>query len=534
MSSMRHRAKHILRPLVPDSVMARYRRHQHSKGIRSNVDLYVRDRRLARAFLSFTPDTYRVVSDLPVEGTREGVDRMWFGPVDDRLIPYLGHHGSEAVVAATVGRPRMRSMRIVEPDLAVSSVVTTGSVLDAVGGDPSMEPDTVARLLTTGGARVGVLPTVRDGFHAVHGRISGDVVVVLAAVPLHDIGGGSRAAQITFELLRRGYRVVYVDAFPSSEAVDLGLRYPHPNLWQTRLPDLGIADVIDRTDPGVVIVEAPMGDFVEPVAGLAAAGWRIVYDVIDDWSDEALGGMWYARVFEESIVDLADGYTASAPDLVERVTAFGHDAVLVPNAVNADVFTSPDDGRPADLPAGPVLGYHGSLYGNWFDWDTLRRVAVGYPDHAVVVIGDARTVPTDLPRNVRFLGLKPQGALPAYLRRFEVGLVPFTVTDVTHAVSPLKVYEYLACGVPVAAPPLRSLEGLDGVFVDTDLVAAIGRARSAYRPDPAHAIAEHSWGARVAAMLGTVGVGLRGRDGSALNVVTRPPVRYPLSERWIR
>jgi glycosyltransferase involved in cell wall biosynthesis len=65
-----------------------------------------------------------------------------------------------------------------------------------------------------------------------------------------------------------------------------------------------------------------------------------------------------------------------------------------------------------------------------------------------------------MPPNVHFLGLKPQIDLPAYVQRFDVGLIPFKVTDTTHAVSPLKAYEYLASGVPVAAPPLRSLEGL--------------------------------------------------------------------------
>jgi hypothetical protein len=29
--------------------------------------------------------------------------------------------------------------------------------------------------------------------------------------------------------------------------------------------------------------------------------------------------------------------------------------------------------RPADLPeAETIIGYHGSLYGDWFDWEALR------------------------------------------------------------------------------------------------------------------------------------------------------------------
>lgn len=529
-----HRLKTMLRPLVPDAVMARYRRRRHSRGIRTNVDLYVTDARTARAFRSFTPDTYRVVSVAPsaADAPRDGL--RWFGDEDPALPDYLGHHGAEAVARARTGRPSMRSMRIVEPELEVRTVVTDRTTADEAGVPERADPGTAYRLLTTAGVPVGVVPEVDRGFRPATTRVPGDAVVVMAAVPLHDIGGGSRAAQITFELLRRGYRVVYVDAYPSSEAVDLGLRYPHPSLWQVRLPDLDAEFVAASFDPGLVIIEAPIGDFIDPIATLKDRGWQAVYDVIDDWSDEALGGMWYAPVFEQAIVDLADGYTGSAPDLVERIEAFGHAAVLVPNAVNVEVFGSPDSARPSDLPDGPVLGYHGSLYGNWFDWAGLESVAEAYPDHTIAVIGDARTVPTGLPGNVRFLGLKAQRDLPAYLRRFEVGLVPFTVTPVTHAVSPLKVYEYLASGVPVAAPPLRALEGIDGVSTDEDLVAAVAAARSGPRPDPRRALDEHAWGARLDDLFGAVGAPLRPPDGSSVRVVTRPPRRYPRRDRWIR
>jgi hypothetical protein len=99
----------------------------------------------------------------------------------------------------------------------------------------------------------------------------------------------------------------------------------------------------------------------------------VLYDVIDDWTDEALGGMWYAPVFEQRIVDLADGFSASAPDLRARIAGFGHDAVLAPNAVNVTLFGKAFDGaRPMDLPDGPLIGYHGSLYGDWFDWGALE------------------------------------------------------------------------------------------------------------------------------------------------------------------
>jgi glycosyltransferase involved in cell wall biosynthesis len=151
-----------------------------------------------------------------------------------------------------------------------------------------------------------------------------------------------------------------------------------------------------------------------------------------------------------------------------------------------------------------LIGYHGSLYGDWFDWEGLRAVADAFPKAAVVVIGDDKVARPEMPANVHFLGLKPQSELPAYLQRLDVGILPFKLNDTTHAVSPLKVYEYLASGVPVAAPPLRSLEGLDGV-VTGSLISSVERALDGDRPDPARMGAEHSWVARVEELLTLTG-----------------------------
>ena len=96
---------------------------------------------------------------------------------------------------------------------------------------------------------------------------------------------------------------------------------------------------------------------------------------------------------------------------------------------------------PDDLPSGdgPVFEYHGSLYGNWFDWDGLADVAAAFEGARIIVIGDPPDGRPALPENVHLLGLKPQHEIAAYLACSDVGLLPFVVSATTHAVSPLKV-----------------------------------------------------------------------------------------------
>ena len=203
----------------------------------------------------------------------------------------------------------------------------------------------------------------------------------------------------------------------------------------------------------------------------------------------------------------------------------------MPNGVNVSLFGGDLPPRPKDLPeAEVVIGYHGSLYGDWFDWESLRRVAEANPEAAIVLIGDDKTTRPVMPSNVQLLGLKAQGELPAYVQRFDVGVIPFRMNETTHAVSPLKAYEYLASGVPIAAPPLRALEGLDGVHTDTDLVVAVAAALVSDRPDRARALKEHSWEDRVVRITGSEAVVV---EYSPVSVVTRPAIHYAKTERLV-
>jgi len=540
--------KRALLPHMPDSAMAQYRLRRElfraRFGLRQataptevNIEVLA-DRGHARRWLLATGDTCRTI-DPSVLGLapRELVVIPEDADVDDAA-RILGRPGIDAAVAGRVQAPSWSDRStglLIEP----TAIVTKQRIVDDVGGVPDGDdplPGLLARI-TDAGHRIGLVPTIVDVVDPErHDPISGDAVVILAAVPLHDVGGGSRGAQIALELVRRGYHVTYVNRYPTYEDVDLGLRFIHPRLEQVGF-DRFDAEVLAQRyvdSGGLVVVEIPDPGYEASLSSLRAAGWEVAFDIIDDWSDPALGGEWYDEAFEMGLITDSDAVVGSAPDLVERATRLGRtDAVLVPNAVNESVFGG-DVGRPPpDLPDGPLIGYHGSLYGDWFDWDGLRAVARANSDATVVLIGEARGVPKDVPDNVVFLGLKAQGDLPAYLSRLDVGLVPFKVTPTTHAVSPLKVFEYLACGVPVAAPPLRAIEGVDGVVLDNDLVAAVAVARSGPRPDPEAALRNHSWGARLKDLFGAAGESLAEVTGPAVQVARRPVVHYRWRDRRV-
>jgi glycosyltransferase involved in cell wall biosynthesis len=67
--------------------------------------------------------------------------------------------------------------------------------------------------------------------------------------------------------------------------------------------------------------------------------------------------------------------------------------------------------------------------------------------------------------NIYWLGVKQYDELPSYLHYFDVATIPFLVNDITHATSPLKLFEYMAGGKPIVITPMRESMQYDGVLV---------------------------------------------------------------------
>ena len=113
------------------------------------------------------------------------------------------------------------------------------------------------------------------------------------------------------------------------------------------------------------------------------------------------------------------------------------------------------------------------------------------------------------------IGVRSFDQIPCYLHNADVGLIPFDVEghpELVHAIHPLKLYEYLACGLPVVATRWHELEALgspallfDGV---TDFTTRVRQALSG-QPDAdiGRAFARRAdWSARVDTLLAALGM----------------------------
>ena len=191
---------------------------------------------------------------------------------------------------------------------------------------------------------------------------------------------------------------------------------------------------------------------------------RVVYYCVDDHASFSGYNAEQVRGDEEDLCRRADLVVTTAAALQEAKKPLNPNTILVSHGVDHEHFSRAlSDNRPvpddiARIPH-PRLGFFG-LIRDWVDLDLLHEVARLRPDWHIVMLGDStidltpyRTIP-----GMHFLGRKPYADLPEYCRQFDVGLIPFKINELTRAVNPIKLREYLAAGLPVVSTPLPEVK----------------------------------------------------------------------------
>ncbi|MFO7628067.1 MAG: glycosyltransferase [Prochlorococcaceae cyanobacterium] len=201
------------------------------------------------------------------------------------------------------------------------------------------------------------------------------------------------------------------------------------------------------------------------------SGFRqLVYHCVDDLTAQPCMPAEEIAVEEARLCGLCDQVFVTAPELLRSRGALNPHTSFYPNVADIQHFATARDQKlplAADLQAipGPRLGFIGAVSAYKLDLELLQRLARHRPDCQLVLIGRVGEgdPSTDLGAlralaNVHLLGPRPYGDLPAYLRGFDLALLPCPINAYTRSMFPLKFFEYVAAGVPVVATALPALE----------------------------------------------------------------------------
>ncbi len=185
----------------------------------------------------------------------------------------------------------------------------------------------------------------------------------------------------------------------------------------------------------------------------------LLYDCNDDHSSFPGMRSWTKGYFFKTSRD-ADAVFASADALLEKIVEVrggGDGCEYLGNGVDYEHFQKKDEAAASAVETDkPKIGYIGAL-APWLDFDALADLAERRPDWEIVLVGpillgvEAQVMELTSHPNVFHLPAVSYDRLPGILRQFRMGLIPFKYNELTRGVNPNKMYEYLACGLPVVA-----------------------------------------------------------------------------------
>jgi glycosyltransferase involved in cell wall biosynthesis len=244
----------------------------------------------------------------------------------------------------------------------------------------------------------------------------------------------------------------------------------------------------------------------------------VVYHCVDDIAAQERIDTASFRAAETRFAARADLVLASAPALAERLRTISSNVMDAPNVADTDLFSTalipsppaPLDPEMAALPK-PRIVFTGAIVAMKLDLEMLAELARLRPAWSFALVGpigpgEPHADISALTRepNIHLLGPRSYTELPDVLRAADAGLIPYRRNALTESIFPMKVYEYLAAGLPVVATPLPALAEIADVLTAADaqsiaelLNEALAADSPERRAERSRAAADHSWDRRL-------------------------------------
>ncbi len=161
----------------------------------------------------------------------------------------------------------------------------------------------------------------------------------------------------------------------------------------------------------------------------------------------------------------------------------------------------------------PIIGYLGIIQENRVNLDMIEYIAKKNLDKSIVLIGPIwrREDEERLMKysNIYLLGKKGYRDTPGYLNQFDVAIIPHYINDFIKYTCPMKIYEYLACGLPVVttdAPGVEQFKDVVSVANDFEKFNAcineeLQNNCEEKKQERLNIIKEHTWAKKVDQMM---------------------------------
>ena len=298
----------------------------------------------------------------------------------------------------------------------------------------------------------------------------------------------NRPIRLTRDLLSRKTPVIFnyhrwrrTEEIPPYQG-DLLLQVPI-DITQKILGDIAKFNLGDKKK--IFIVSYPHPIIPKILNRFRVNGWITIYDARDEWEEfEKVGqAKWYKTSNEKYIVHNVDHVTAVSWPLAKKLDAFNPSKPVdvVPNALSPHFLST---GYKWKGDKQTRIGYFGHLTDSWFDWESLKKIAIKRPKYQFEIIGHSEPEDLVVPENIHILGPKNHAEINEIAAKWAVAIIPFKMGPLADGVDPIKIYEYMALELPTVSfrmPQIDNYPSTITVENVEDFCAALDEF-SNYRP----------------------------------------------------
>lgn len=183
---------------------------------------------------------------------------------------------------------------------------------------------------------------------------------------------------------------------------------------------------------------------------------------------------------EARLLKMADAVITTSKPLYDEKLSANKNTFLVENVADFAHFNRAVDDNFQVSPLlkkikRPRIGFVGALDDYKVDFPILAKIAELRPEWSLVLVGPKAEGHTSEGmallaghKNIKMLGMRPREILPAIVKGFDAAIIPYKLNDYTNYCFPLKVYEFMALGIPTITSKLPALAGLEGLIKIAD------------------------------------------------------------------
>lgn len=293
------------------------------------------------------------------------------------------------------------------------------------------------------------------------------IIIMLSSTPFRQIYN-QRPLNLAKKFAKRDYSVIFVSwQWSPEEIIPSSYEEVYKGIFQIPFYDFMdfYGDDIFEFREKIFYITFPLYDLFPVIRTLRAKGFKIVYDIMDDWEGfkEVGQAPWYEKKAEERILLESDFVFAVKKYLKDKFNHLRSDIIVIGNGYDESLL-----GEDARFIAGTAIddksftvGYYGWLSEARFDWEFVLGLAENFKDLRIQLIGYALSekMKSRLEefKNIEYIGEVEPSALKNYVSKWNIGMIPFKEQAISKGADPLKVYEYTYFGLPTITKGLYEL-----------------------------------------------------------------------------